>query len=274
MQIFTDINGQKWTVNVTVATVKRVKARLDIDMLDIDSFLKLSQDIMTLCDILYVICESEAEKQGITDVQFAERLGGPVLWDAKNAVREAYLAFFPDPNAAAKLRVVTEKYDAVAVALKLTAGLVAFLVSPIGIAIAAIVGLLWYFGQIGNAIEWLKDVWASLFSTATKAWSGIVSAIAAGRIDLAMKVAWTGIKLVWTDGINFLYKWWLWLQNQALSAWDATVHYLMKGWNTFQGFLFEMFDEMDGTSFMEPTAAYIEEVYKSADMNLLLTTVL
>ena len=43
-----------------------------------------------------------------------------------------------------------------------------------------------------------------------------------------MKVAWTGIKLVWKDGINFLYKWWLWIKDKVMSAWDAAVHELTK----------------------------------------------
>jgi hypothetical protein len=130
---------------------------------------------------------------------------------------------------------------AVALSLKIVAGLVTFLVSPIGIAIVAIGGLLWYLGAIGSAIKWLKGTWESLFSTATKAWSGICDAIAAGRIDLAMKVTWTGIKLVWTEGIDFLYKWWLWIQNEVMNAWDTTVHGLMTAWIKYQRFAFGMF---------------------------------
>ena len=128
-----------------------------------------------------------------------------------------------------------------AFALNLVAGLVAFLISPIGMLIGGIVLLLWNFGQIGNAIEWLKGCWASLFSTATKAWAGISDAIAAGRIDLAMKVAWTAIKLVWKDGINFLYKWWLWIQHGILTAWNGTVYLLSTGWNMFQRFSIDTF---------------------------------
>jgi hypothetical protein len=112
MQKFKDIHGRDWTVNVTVSTVKRVKAQLDIDMLNnIDEFIKLTKDIMSLCDILYVVCWDEAEQRGITDEQFAASLGGPVLREAESALSEAYIAFFPDPKVAANLRVANEKYN-------------------------------------------------------------------------------------------------------------------------------------------------------------------
>ena len=114
MQTFTDIHGRKWTVSITVGTVKRVKTMLNIDMIgDIEGFLKQIQDIMTRCDVLYVVCKEEADKLGITDEQFACCLAGSALRDAYNALIEAYMAFIPDPEAAAKLRVVQEKYDVV-----------------------------------------------------------------------------------------------------------------------------------------------------------------
>lgn len=114
MQTFTDIHGRKWTVGVTVNTVKRVKSRLGIDMItDPDQFLKQIQDIIALCDILYVVCQDEANPLGINDELFGGSLAGPVIKEAKNALIEAYLAFFPDPELTAKLRVVAEKYNAV-----------------------------------------------------------------------------------------------------------------------------------------------------------------
>jgi hypothetical protein len=113
MQTFTDIHGRTWTVAISIGTVKRVKNRLGIDMLDIQPFMKQVQDIMTLCDVLYVVCQDEAEKNGMTDEQFASVLAGPTLRTAREAFMEAFLAFFPDPKIGAKLRVVKDKYNAV-----------------------------------------------------------------------------------------------------------------------------------------------------------------
>ena len=114
MQTFTDIHGRKWTVSVTVATVKRVKARLNIDMLNnIDEFTRLIMDLITLCDILYVVCQTEADERGISDEQFTAGLAGPVLNDAAKALESAYVAFFPDPKVAANVRVLIEKNNVV-----------------------------------------------------------------------------------------------------------------------------------------------------------------
>ena len=122
----------------------------------------------------------------------------------------------------------------VAVALKVVAGLVKILISPFGLVIAALAGVLWYFGVLQDAIEWMKATWAPLFTTVAQAWKGIGDALAAGRLDLAMKVAWAAMKLTWQDGVNFLYKWWLWLQLQFQNAWNFTIHVLatafMAGW--------------------------------------------
>jgi len=112
MQTFTDIHGRKWTVIVTIGTVKRVKARLDIDMLDTNSFLIQAQDILALCDILYVVCQDEADKYGITDEQFAASFSGLTIREASDAFMEAYMAFFPDPELTARLRVVADKNKA------------------------------------------------------------------------------------------------------------------------------------------------------------------
>lgn len=112
-QSFTDTQKKNWTVNVTVSTLKRVKAALGIDMLDIDTFLKQVQDPISLCDILYLACKDEADREGISDEQFGGRLSGPSLRDGKNALMEAYINFIPDPVAAEKIRVVKEKYDQV-----------------------------------------------------------------------------------------------------------------------------------------------------------------
>ena len=113
MQTFTDIHGRTWTVAITISTVKRVKARLGLDMLDIETFMKQMQDFLVLCDVLYVVCQDEAQKVGITDEQFGGLFAGSVLRTAKEAFMEAYMAFFPDPEIGAKLRVVKDKYNAV-----------------------------------------------------------------------------------------------------------------------------------------------------------------
>ena len=114
MQTFTDINGRKWTVSITVGTVKHIKARLGLDILgNMEGFLKQIQDFIMLIDVLYVVCQEEAEKLGITEKQFGCSFAGPVIQEARNALLEAYAVFHPDPELTAKIRVIGEKFNAV-----------------------------------------------------------------------------------------------------------------------------------------------------------------
>ena len=117
-----------------------------------------------------------------------------------------------------------------------------FLLTPIGAVVAAVAGFGAYFlytsGLVGDAIEGMKTAFLSLFSTATKAWQGISDSLAAGRLDLVFKVAWTAIKLVWTQGVNFLHEKWLWLSGTLQEVWHATVYWisnaLVRAWAEVQ----------------------------------------
>ncbi|GHT12318.1 hypothetical protein FACS1894170_06980 [Planctomycetales bacterium] len=113
MQTFTDTKQTTWTVDVNVDVIRSVKQRLDVEMLDIETFLKRVQDPVALCDILYLACEEQADKDGIDSREFGRRLGGAALRQAKDALFDAYINFIPDPAAAEKVRVVKDKYNAV-----------------------------------------------------------------------------------------------------------------------------------------------------------------
>jgi hypothetical protein len=78
MQIFTDDQGQTWTLAINVGALKRQKAMLpDLDLLNMDPPLaaKLAVDPFLLCDVLFVLLKPQADELGITDVQFGERMG-------------------------------------------------------------------------------------------------------------------------------------------------------------------------------------------------------
>lgn len=101
MQSFTDTTRHKWAVDVTVATVKRVKAQLDgLDLLGVadpksDLYRRLAFDPSFMCDVLYVVVRPEADAAGVSDEQFAGRLSGEVLDAATAALLNAIADFFP-----------------------------------------------------------------------------------------------------------------------------------------------------------------------------------
>ena len=61
------------------------------------------------------------------------------------------------------------------------------------IFLAALAALLYFTGGFQEMGAVFKQVW-----------SGISDAIAAGDIELAMKIMWAGIRLLWTEGVNYV----------------------------------------------------------------------
>ncbi len=101
----------------------------------------------------------------------------------------------------------------VASVFKLLAGVIAFLVSPIGVVIAALGALGGYLiyitGAGGKALLWLGESFKGLQETATSEWRGIGDALAAGDIGLAAKILWLTLKMEFQKGINVLKAAWM-----------------------------------------------------------------
>lgn len=115
MQAFTDNEGRTWTVHVTPNTLKRVKARLDVELLDVvcgDLLERLLRDPLLLADVLYAICEPEVTAQGLRDEQFWEALTGDVVEAATRAVLEGVADFFPSPDRANIRQVIRAAFQA------------------------------------------------------------------------------------------------------------------------------------------------------------------
>jgi len=133
---------------------------------------------------------------------------------------------------------------------KILAGVVAFLLSPIGAVITASAG--------GKALAWLGERFNVLKEDALTAYQGIADALAAGDISLAVKVLWLTLKMEWTRGINFLEKAWLNFRNFFIRigydawhgllavvetvwhglevGWIETTAFFSKAWQGFVGF--------------------------------------
>lgn len=98
MKIWKDAEGHAYETKITVAEIRDVKTELGINLMDIatgDLLQKISEDVILLCDILYIINRSQAKEYGIDDVQFGRNLYGDALEDATHALMEEMINFFP-----------------------------------------------------------------------------------------------------------------------------------------------------------------------------------
>ncbi len=100
----------------------------------------------------------------------------------------------------------------------------AAVVSPIGLAIAAVVALgyaFFEFTETGNkAIEWLKDKLYGLVDYVRKTLGFISAAFKKGGLDLAVKAAWVSIKVEFYNGLVYINGIWLSVYENAMHAWN------------------------------------------------------
>ena len=107
MKSFTDNKGRTWTLEVTVATVKRVRGLCKIDLNSIveldknnkpsaELLERLSSDPVLLVDVLYAVCKPQADKQNISDEDFGEAMAGDAIEHATTALLEEVINFFPE----------------------------------------------------------------------------------------------------------------------------------------------------------------------------------
>ncbi len=113
MHTFADNLGRTWYVAINVATIRRVRAALDVDLYQLvddgmQELGKLVSDPVRLADVLYVLCKEDADGKNITDEDFGRALGGDAITAAAEALVEELVDFFPEERSRAALRRVIE----------------------------------------------------------------------------------------------------------------------------------------------------------------------
>jgi hypothetical protein len=116
-------------------------------------------------------------------------------------------------------------------------GVLAFVVSPAGLAIiaslAAIGGAAYLlyqnWDQVSAAV--MSTAWGSIFtelaSTATQAFGAIGDAMSAGEWIMAAEVAWVSIQLIWAKGINWIRDGWFSFEYLFMTTWDQITAKVM-----------------------------------------------
>lgn len=111
MHTFTDAAGRVWTITIHVAAIKRVHARLGLNLYQLldDRFQALGAllgDPLRLVDVLYVLCQDEAQARNISDEDFGRAMFGDAIHHAAEAFLEELIDFFPDPRGRQSLQTI------------------------------------------------------------------------------------------------------------------------------------------------------------------------
>jgi len=115
MKTFKDNAGRTWSVSVDVDAIRRVRTALKVNLTSTDFAAVLEQllsDPVLLCDVLYVICKPEADRQKISDEDFGRSMAGDAIEHATAAFLEELANFTPNPRDRARVqRVIRAMWD-------------------------------------------------------------------------------------------------------------------------------------------------------------------
>ena len=106
MRQFKDNAGRTWTVDINVATLKRVRGLTGVDLMQvIEGTLieKLIRDPVLLCDVVYAVCKPEADAAKVSDEEFGKAMAGDAIEAATQAVLDELISFCPSPRDRANL---------------------------------------------------------------------------------------------------------------------------------------------------------------------------
>ncbi|MCK6488492.1 MAG: hypothetical protein L6R48_09220 [Planctomycetes bacterium] len=107
MRTFTDALNRSWSLEITVATLKRIRAVAGVDLIEAAGGTLLDRlvaDPVLLGDVLYACVKPQADERKITDEDFGRSLAGDTIDTATTALLEEFVAFFPSP----RRRVLTQ----------------------------------------------------------------------------------------------------------------------------------------------------------------------
>ncbi len=111
MRQFKDNAGRTWTVDINVATLKRVRGLTGVDLMQvIEGTLieKFIRDPVLLCDVVYAVCKPEADAAKVSDEEFGKAMAGDAIEAATGAVLDELISFCPSPRDRANLGQVLQ----------------------------------------------------------------------------------------------------------------------------------------------------------------------
>ena len=108
MRTFKDNQDREWTVEITVAAIKRVRGLAGVDLMEVlegsnGLIEKLVRDPVLLCDVIYAACKPKADERQVSDEAFGASMAGDAIEHATAALLEELVDFCPSPRDRANL---------------------------------------------------------------------------------------------------------------------------------------------------------------------------
>lgn len=107
---FHDTQQRRWTLSLSIGTVKRVRELTGFDLLTFADkpqlLAELAGDPVRFVDVLFAIVQPQADELGVTDVDFGEGFNGQAIEEATDAFLEAMAEFFSGARQTTFKRVV------------------------------------------------------------------------------------------------------------------------------------------------------------------------
>jgi len=108
MRAFKDNSGREWSIEITVAAIKRVRGLSGVDLMEVleganGLIEKLVRDPVLLCDVVYAVCKPQADERRVSDEAFGASMAGDAIEHATAALLEELVDFCPSPRDRANL---------------------------------------------------------------------------------------------------------------------------------------------------------------------------
>lgn len=94
MTTFRDNEGRKWSLRITVQTVRRLRDEIDFNLLESAKYREAVADPVLCGQVVYRALSENAERK-VSEDAFLSSIAGDVIDDMRAALASAVISFFP-----------------------------------------------------------------------------------------------------------------------------------------------------------------------------------
>lgn len=128
MKQFADAAGNAWIVSVTIGAFERIEAITGIDLTDLTATrqgkampvgVEVTTNYKLLGNVLYAVCQPQAERLGLTQKDFIDLLSGEVMAQAFACFADEMTSFFRSMNRQDQVAVLEKQMEVLTMAADL-----------------------------------------------------------------------------------------------------------------------------------------------------------